>query len=72
MFTNASCKEQHKWFCETRELIINVLEDEGAKDWVEASRILVSTLNEVLIPTGQQAVVTLRPLVACRESDNKI
>ena len=59
-------------FFACRAAVLETLKAHGVDSWSEAIRILTSAMNEKLSATGELAVVTLRPLVAYREVENKI
>ena len=59
-------------FFACRDAVLETLKAHGVDSWSEAIRILASAMNEKLSTTGELAVVTLRPLVAYREVENKI
>ena len=58
-------------FLKCRNEILKIMEEAGTDRW-EAVRITASALNEFLASDGHQAIVTLRPLVAYCEADDKI
>lgn len=70
MFTEKD-KENRERLCDIRERIINLLVEEGVEDRVEATRILASTLNEIMAPYGYNAAATLRPLIFAEDDDKK-
>ena len=61
-------KEQ---FLECRVDVLETLKKHEAEKW-NAMRILSSAMNELLAPDGEQAVITLRPLLVYHEADDKI
>ncbi len=54
-----------------RDAILEVLKQRDAETW-DAARALACALNELLAPRGEQAVITLRPLLTYHEVENKI
>lgn len=58
-------------FLQCRDEILDVLKKHEADNW-DRVRVLVSAINEDLAPNGQQAVITLRPLLTYPEVENKI
>jgi len=54
-----------------RKAVLDVLEKYNAEGFI-AVGILASAMNEILAPRRDQAIVTLRPLLAYPESDDKI
>ena len=58
-------------FLQIRREVLKLMENKGLKEW-DAVHILSSALNELLVPGGDQAVITIRPLLAYPDVDDKI
>ena len=58
-------------FLQCRDEILDVLKKYKA-DTSDHVRVLASAINEDLAPNGHQAVITLRPLSAYHEVENKM
>ena len=58
-------------FFACRDAVLETLKAHGVEDMAEAAKVLASAINERVVVGGNQASVTLRPLVAYREYENK-
>ena len=58
-------------FFACRDAVLETLKAHGVEDMAEAAKVLASAINERVVVGGNMAVVTLRPLVAYREVENK-
>ena len=59
-------------FFACRAAVLETLKAHGVEDMAEAAKVLASAINERVVVGGNQASVTLRPLVAYSEYENKI
>ena len=59
-------------FFACRDAVLETLKAHGVEDMAEAAKVLASAINERVVVGGNQASVTLRPLVAYSEYENKI
>lgn len=62
---------EKKEFMSCRDGILEILAKYQVERW-HAARVLSSAMNELLAPDGEQAVITLRPLLAYHEPDDKV
>ena len=58
-------------FFACRDAVLETLKAQGVEDMAEAAKVLTSAINERVVVGGNMVVVTLRPLVAYREYENK-
>ena len=58
-------------FFACRDAVLETLKAHGVEDMAEAAKVLTSAINERVVVGGNMVVVTLRPLVAYREYENK-
>ena len=58
-------------FFACRDAVLETLKAHGVEDMAEAAKVLASAINERVVVGGNMVVVTLRPLVAYREVENK-
>ncbi len=59
-------------FFACRDAVLETLKAQGVEDMAEAAKVLASAINERVVVGGNQASVTLRPLVAYSDYENKI
>lgn len=58
-------------FFACRDAVLETLKAQGVENMTEAAKVLTSAINERVVVGGNMVVVTLRPLVAYREYENK-